>query len=326
MRCAIHREQHYGIAHARYTIYMLTRHAHGPTTWIDLENPSTEELTLVREEFNIDPRIEEELTKPTPYPIQVSGADYLYLVLHFPTTDPAGGAKSQEVDLIIGKHFLITSRYEAIESIHGLHRVFEAEELLGLPAKGVHADVLLERVLQHLYGAISEEAQTIMHRLERIEKDVFSGRERQTVRAISDVGRVLLRFDTTLSRHAELLPYFLRELEHREFFGENFAVRAGHLEALREHVAGVIRSYREVASELRITNDSLLSASQNEVMKTLTVISFAVLPSTLLVSFFQMNIGGIPFQHEAWAFYIVLALAFMISVGFIVFSKKKGWI
>ena len=54
------------------------------------------------------------------------------------------------------------------------------------------------------------------------------------------------------------------------FFGKSFKESASHIEAEREHVASLVQSYREVATELRDTNDSLLSASQNEVMKTLT--------------------------------------------------------
>ncbi len=94
------------------------------------------------------------------------------------------------MDFIVGKHFLITARYEVIDSIHNLHKVFEAEELLGLPG-AARTDALLERVIRRLYSALSDETEHAARSLERIERDIFSGKERETVRTVSDIGRVL---------------------------------------------------------------------------------------------------------------------------------------
>ena len=155
---------------------MVNRHTRGHIQWIDLESPTRQELHEIMHEFNIDSRVEEEIINETPYPLVVSSKDYLYLVLHFPASNPDGGAKNQEIDFIIGKHFLITARYELIDSIHNLHKVFEAEELLGLPMNPDHADALLERVLRRLYSALREDVELIGRKLDRIEADIFGGK------------------------------------------------------------------------------------------------------------------------------------------------------
>jgi magnesium transporter len=277
-------------------------------------------------EFKIDARIEEEIITETPYPIVVSSKNYLYLVLHFPTSDPNGGAKNQEIDFIIGKHFLITARYETINSIQNLHKVFEAEELIGLPVTTDHADVLLERVMRRLYSALREDVELIGRSLEHIEADIFSGKERKTVRVISDVNRVLLRFDMTIGRHAESLSSLLAELSLPTFFGKEFLERSTHIDAEREHVASLIAAYREVATELRDTNDSLLSSSQNEVMKNLTVIAAIVLPLTLITSLFQMNVDDVPFAQDPHAFWIIGGLDIVLVILLTAFSKYKKWL
>ena len=214
---------------------MINRHTRGHIHWVDMESPTREELKSVMQEFGIDARIEEEIVTETPYPIVVSSKDYLYLVLHFPASDPNGGAKNQEIDFIIGKHFLITARYETIDSIHNLHKVFEAEELLGLPVSTDHADALLERVLRRLYGALREDVELIGKKLDKIEADIFGDKERKTLRVISEVNRVLLRFDMTIGRHAESLSSLLAELSLPSFFGKEFLERSTHIEAEREH-------------------------------------------------------------------------------------------
>lgn len=278
------------------------------------------------QEFGIDARIEEEIINVTSYPIVVSSNAYLYLILHFPASDPTGGARNQEVDFIVGKNFLITARYEIIESIHNLHKVFESEELLGLPPSDQHIDALLERVLRRLYAALREEVETIGRRLERIEEDIFGGKERETVRVISEVNRVLLRFDTTIGRHAESLSSLLSELSLPSFFGRPFMAHAARIDAEREHVASLISSYRDVAAELRDTNDSLLSASQNEVMKTLTVITFIILPLTLLSSLFQIDAPDRPLINNPHEFWTIVTLSVVITTCLVLFSKLKRWL
>ena len=305
---------------------MISRHTRGHIHWVDLESPTRQELQEIMREFKIDARIEEEIVTETPYPIVVSSKNYLYIVLHFPTSDPNGGAKNQEIDFIIGKHFLITARYETINSIHNLHKVFEAEELLGLPITTEHADALLERVLRRMYAALREDVEIIGNSLGRIEKDIFGGKERRTVRVISDVNRVLLRFDMTIGRHAESLSSLLAELSLPTFFGKEFLDRSAHIDAEREHVASLITAYREVAAELRDTNDSLLSASQNEVMKNLTVITAIVLPLTLLTSLFQMNVGDVPLAENPNAFWIISGIDLVLVVLLVAFSKYKKWL
>jgi magnesium transporter len=304
---------------------MITRHVRGKVVWVDLESPTRQELRDVMREFGIDGRIEEEVASQTPYPIIVSSSKYHYLILHFPASEPTGGTRSQEIDFIIGKKFLITTRYESITTIHNLHKVFEAEELLGL-SRANSGDQLLERVMRRLYGSIQEEVEVIGKRLDRIEHDIFSGKERQTVKVISEVNRVLLRFDMMIKRHEENLELLLDELSAPAFFGPSFTESAAHIRAERDHVASLISSYRETAAELRDTNDSLLSASQNEVMKTLTVITFIILPLTLLASIFQMNIPDVPFRSDPNAFWIFLLLSAIMTSFLVWYTRHRNWL
>lgn len=304
---------------------MTTRHSYGKTLWVDLEAPRREELREVMHEFDIAPEIEEEIVSPTPYPVIAAYPEYAYLILHFPTADLKGGARNQEVDFIVGKNFIITVRYEVIGSIHNLHKVFEAERLLGTITE-VEGPALLERIMRRLYGAMRDEMESVAISLDRIERDIFSGKERRTVRTISEVARVLLRFDTSLMRHEEPLADFLEHLSLPAFFGKGFARTAAKIESEREHVETLVASYRAVASELRETNDSLLSTSQNETMKVFTAITVILLPMTLIAGIFGMHTQYEPLMGHPHDFWIVLSI--MLGVGLItaVFLRHKKWI
>lgn len=307
-----------------YCIAMIQRHTRGNVTWVDLEAPSAEELSLVMAEFGVDNRVEEEIARPTPYPLTLTTQDYLYLILHFPTAEEQDGTKNQEVDFIVGKNFLITARYEVIDSIHALHKTFEAEELLEKPTES-QADTLLERVMTRLYAAIHDGIEREGRGLEKIESAIFSGKERATVYTISRTGRALLRFETVLNRHEEPLDEFLSNLAVADFFGKRFSERAARIRAAHDHAAALVANYRAVLRELRITNDSLLSTSQNEVMKTLTIMAVAALPMTLVASVFGMNINDMPLVHEPGGFVKVLVLMAAASLLVFLFFKLKRW-
>lgn len=305
---------------------MITRHERHGITWIDMESPTRAELEEVIAEFAVDARIEEEIISPTPYPLVVDTEHYLYLVLHFPTTDPKGGAKSQEIDFIVGKDFLVTCRYEVITTIHNLHKVFESEELLGISKRKPSTADLLERIMRQLYSAISEEAGQFARMLERIEEDIFTSKERRTVQDLSLVGRVLLRFDTTLQRHKEPLREFLKQLTHPNFFGKGFEKHAAHIEAEHGHASTVVSSYREVTNELRETNDALLSTAQNEIIQRLTIITFAAFPLTVITSVFGLSIHHLPLVDDPNAFWTILAIMGLTLVLLLSYFKYKRWL
>ncbi len=310
----------------RYTVStMITRHERNGLVWIDLESPTREELRAIVDEFGIDPHIEEEIIAPTPYPLFVPIDDYSYVVLHFSTSDVTGGARNQEIDIIAGKDFIITVRYEVVGSILTLHKAFEAEELLGIPASGA-GEALLERLLRHLYGALGEETERLARVLERIEADIFSGKERRTVRAISEVGRILLRFETTLTRHTEPLTAFLSSLSAANFYGKKFDRVASRIEAERAHVAALVSSYRAVARELRTTNDSLLSSSQNEAMKTFTAMALFTFPLTLIAAAFTVPAKHTPIIGTDWDFWYIVGIMILVDAVLFVYLKFKKWL
>ena len=305
---------------------MMTRHTRGKITWIDLESPSPDELHQVMTEFSISSSIEDQIIAPTPYPLVISFPTYSYLILHFPVTSATGGARNQEIDFIVGKRFIITVRYEVVDSIINLHKVFEAEDLLGLSATSSESEeYLVEHIFRRLYHAIREQLEATERQLERIELDIFSGKERATVRTISDVGRILLRFEMILRRNAEPLIVFLEELKRPGFFGPKFEKHAVNIKAELDHVAGIVASFRDVATELRITNDSLLSSSQNQVMKTLTVVTFIMFPLSIVPAIFAVDTGPNSILHHPDFIAAIFGLMGIIAISLFVLSKFRRW-
>lgn len=305
---------------------MLFRYEYKDGMWVDLEQPTEEELRAVAQEFGINDRIELELLSPTPSPLVASAPGMALLVLHFPAHgESEGEMKDQEIDFIVGPHFILTVRYEVVASLHRLKKILETETFLaeGTP---MASDVLLEILFAHLYTSVRDHAHHSSVQLAHVEHDMFDGHERDTVRAISSISREFLHLEAALANQEEPLARFLKVLTTRNFFGPSFADRASRILAERMQMAHLIRTYRAVTTELRETNKSLLETRQNDIIKTLTVVNMIFLPLGLITWIFAMRTEGMPFVASENAFWIVLGIMLAVALVLTLLFARKRWI
>jgi magnesium transporter len=306
---------------------MVFRHERG-ASWIDLEQPAPDELAALAKELGIGARIGEELSAPSPIPLALAEGDTALLVLHFPTRDAqdeADDSREQEIDLVVGREYLLTVRYEVVAPLHALHKSLEAHELLGIAPK-IGADDFLELVLGKIFDAARDRAKHIALRLGKVEHDVFSGAERDTIRTISLIHREFLHLESAVADNEDPLAHFLAAVERRGLFGAHFAERATRVLAERDHVARLTSTHRKVASELQETNATLLNATQNEIMKTLTIMAFVTFPLTLIAGIFSMDTTHNPIVGTRYDFWVVLGLMLVMAVGFFVYFRMKRWL
>ncbi len=79
-----------------------------------------------------------------------------------------------------------------------------------------------------------------------------------------------------------------------------------------------------VLSGLMDARASIVSNNLNVLMKTLNIITIAIMVPTLVVSAFSMNVT-IPMQAHPHAFWIIMGLALLSVIGFISFWRFKRW-
>ena len=305
---------------------MVFRHNRSGATWIDLEQPTPDELAAALREFNVGERIGAELAAPSPIPLSMAEDGAALLVMHFPTHDDEDTTREQEVDLVAGRDFLLSVRYEVIAPLHALHKSLEAHELLGL-APTIKADDLLELVVGKIFDAERDHAKHVAGRLTKVEHEMFSGRERETVRQISLIQREFLHLESAAADNEDPLAHFLDSLERRSFYGPSFAERRARVLAERDHVARLILTHRKIAGQLQETNVALLNAAQNQIMKTLTVITFIFLPLELIAGIFAMDeTVDMPLIHAAHGFWIIIGIMVAIGTSFFIYFRAKRWL
>lgn len=82
--------------------------------------------------------------------------------------------------------------------------------------------------------------------------------------------------------------------------------------------------YSDILAGLMDARASIVSNNLNVLMKTLTIITIAIMAPTLVVSAFSMNVG-IPLSKNPFAFWIIMGLGLLAMFGFLAFLRIKRW-
>lgn len=307
---------------------MMYKYKHQNVTWIDLENPTREEVREIIEEYEIEPIVGEELLNPTHRARVDLHKNYIYLILHFPTqfSPKNTGVKHQieEVDFIIGKDFVITTRYGSIDAILEFSKIFETDSLLSRKHLTQHGGFMFYHMIRGIYKSLFTKVEDIKATLSVFEEDIFDGKEKEMVFELSKMNRVILYFKEALLLHKEILTSF--EQAGQTLFDKEFAFYLRAVLGEYYKVENTLQSAKDYLNELRETNDSLLSTKQNEIMKTLTVVNFIILPLTLMAGIFGMNTLNTPIAGDPNDFWILVAIMAASGLLALIIFKRKKWL
>lgn len=305
---------------------MISRYtAHG-LTWIDLESPTAEETMHVVEEFSLPKLVGQEMADHTLRSKVDLYPDFLYLILHFPTIGRDGAAaKDQEIDFIIGKNFLITVRYELVERVNDFAKLFETESMRSETTIARHGGFIFMQMMKDFYRKSLHELETLTQTIKNIEQQIFESNEASTVRRISATSRKLLDFKQSIRYHNEVLRSY--ESASKRLFGEEYSYYAEVITSEYRKVDNILENHRDVLAELQRTNDSLLTSKSNEIMKNFTIMTFVMLPLTLITGVFGMNtLPDLIFIRNMQDFYFIIGAMLITGSIMFLFFKIRRWL
>jgi magnesium transporter len=295
-------------------------------TWVDIENPSMDELRKIMEKYNLDPAMTKEMALTTFKERVISKDGKIYAVFHFPALRHShGDGVKQEIDFVIGKDFIITNRYEHIDAIESFSKFFEVNATLEKEIMEDHGGFVMYYILKELYKSVSNELDSINDELSFVEKGIFDGQEKEMVSSISKLSRDLLNIQHTIIGHGDILEKII-SMGDQYLEDESFIYDIRKIKNESDRVNRYLTDSMDFLSELRETNNSLLSTKQNEIMKTLTILAFVVLPFSIITGFFQMNTVNTPFVGSENDWYIVILVELIIVISLFIFARLKKWL
>jgi magnesium transporter len=300
----------------------LVRADKGLLIWVNLFAPTPEESTAILEDvFSFHPLAIEDCLAVSRYPKIEDYEDYLYLVMHACAFNKEDQFRTTELDLFLGKSFLVTHHSEPLASITAT-----IDRIQKNPASVTRGmDRLAHFILDTMVDAYQPVLADLTKEIGSLEDTVFLSHDseptvirefrarkkelndlQQIVRPQRDVANRLARGEFKLIRPV-LLPYF-RDL-------------LGNLNRIESTAT-------QLSDQLYMTLDVFLNKASyetNEIIKVLTLLTGITTPTLLLGTWYGMNLKMPEYQWE-YAYPVAIALDFVATIGIIIWLRKKHWL
>lgn len=315
-------------ARLRYNTGMTyTRSAKG-MVWIDLVSPSEDEIASAVKRYDLHPLVGEELKSSSSSARAVFYGDHALVVLTLPVRVKKSGAyeiADREVDFVIGKNFLLTARFDAIEQMEYFAKVFETNSILDKSGQLEQPGHLFYHMVKRIYAGMIEDLENIRDTLVLAEASIFGGNERRMVEVLSGISRELIDFRQTARMHRDLWGE-MAAADGRSLFGDDFVPYIRDIGEEFSRISEIATNARELLADLRETNDSLLNTRQNDIIRTLTIITFVFYPATFIAALFTIPASYVPLVDSDAGWTYILAGMVIITVGIWWVVKRKRWL
>lgn len=296
----------------------------GKITWVDVLNPTTDELRELIEKFKINPDLLTDAGTRGSQPVVLTAGNMMKLVLHFPIVKRKDVTQPHELELIVTQKALISIRYEDIEAVDRFRKEFEVVTLLYKAKRTATGGHLLYSLLSVMYEALNLKLDYLESQMPDIEAGIDAGKEKEMVSLVSELSRKVMTFRHIVRLHDRLLREAREQTEI--CFGTNVSKE---IDELYEQLGGILRRANnlfEVTEGLRNTNMALLTIKQNEITKLFTIMAFVTFPLSLFSSLFGMNTSAAPIVGNPGDFWIIVGIMSVATICFFAFFKYKHWI
>ena len=292
----------------------------GVMIWVDLDAATESEITTVMQEaFGVHPLTIEDCVQDTPLPKVEQMENYLYMVVHAVDYTRADKFSTTELDLILGKNFLITFHRHALRPLTSAMERFKKNVPTPVRGPDRFAHTLIDLIVENYKPALDElrqeveviEEAVVARAKGNLTKDIIETREnlttlRQTIRPQREIVTQLALGKTPFFR-PKLLPY-LRDLSDDLLRIEEQA------KGWSEQLIFAFRLHLNRASH-----------EANAGIRVLTGITAVTIPLLLIGSWFAMNFHNMPLLTSRPAYWISLVVMVVTTAFMVLYLKKRKW-
>ena len=304
--------------------------------WVDLQNPDRTDVEKLAEKYNFNLLNIEDCVTKFELPKLDSYDDHFFVILHFPPlSQKIGISKNSQLSIFVGKDFLVTVHQGDLKPLVELAEICKTnsdqqkkEKLLGKSP-----GFLLHEIIDVLVDDLLHTSRKIIANLDEIEDRVFD-ETKPVARNIALLRREINR----LRRIVNPLKRFVLEIAKniKRFSERGDEELTLYFDDVIDHIDKVIETLEESRETMEIYKDTdfvLSTEKTNKVLAVLTIIFTLAIPSTVIGTFYGMNVnlpGGLD-NHATilgpfTTFIIVIIASAIPAILMFAYFKKLGWI
>lgn len=301
-------------------------------SWIDLHDPTDEEIARVEQACGIEVPTRENLRE-----IEASSrlrTDRGSIYMSAPLFAGAGGAhwKLSPAGFILAERFLVTVRFDALQPFETARREAGAGGEPPPPPR------MLLKLLEEIVDQDADELERCAERLTESSAEIFAeqprprrklGHETRRLRALmvatGGTSERMTRVRHTFLAIGRIADFLLDRCGER-FDDDDLRQR---LTSIRKDIASLDEFESSMSGRVQLLLDAatgFISMEQNDVVKVLTVVSVAGVPPVLVAGIYGMNFRYLPELAWPWGYPFALALMLATTVLPVLWFKWRDWI
>ncbi|MCD6353975.1 MAG: magnesium transporter CorA family protein [Prolixibacteraceae bacterium] len=288
--------------------------------WINASQPTPSEIEQLKSEFKVPVDIIQDILDVDERPRVEYDDDWTLIIYRIPVANPNNGVPFQTVPLGV----LVTSEYT-------LTLCSTKNEVLNFDQPSLYRENKQQTtdILNFLFRLSLRSAQVFLKYLKQINQ--------QTAAIEQDLEKSIRNKELNkLLKMEKCLVYFITSLKANELVLTKLGnAKKNTISELNEDLLEdavienkqaleMARIYSDIQSGMMDAFASVISNNLNVVMKQLASISIILMIPTLIASLYGMNVPNY-FEHNLWAFPLIIGVSALMSfIGIFIF-RKKDW-
>lgn len=303
-----------------------TGYDEGPkVTWINIDGLHDPDIVnQAAQRFALHPLVLEDIvhTGQRPKIEELKDGSIFVIVQMLTYNEKLCRVEDEQVSFILNKHSLLSFQERSGGD------VFDAVRKRILAQKGRICGLGPDYLMYALLDAIVDQYFVVLERMgediEDIEEKLLSKPSPSQLEALHSLRREALN----LRRY--IFP--LREVVSRLEKGGEGMIQENTVYYLRDlydhtiQVMDTVETFRDMLASMVELYLSNISLKMNEIMKVLAMFTSLFTPLTFLAGLYGMNFKNMPELEWPWGYYAVLAVMALVTIGMVLFFRKRGWI
>jgi len=290
------------------------------TLWVDLQNPTSDEIKSVEEKFDVSFQSQQEQAEIESSSRYIEEDDRLVANSNFLIPTRNHEYKTVPVNFLLKDDVLFTYRFADLKSFADMVKKIKSKRTVFSDGAQIMIAIFESRID---YDA--DLVESLSTRVKEINKqlDLDAKLDREMLLLINDYQELTMSIRENVVDKQRVISAMIRS---NGWFTSDEQAR---LRIVIKDINSLIDHTNFIFERLEFLQNTflgLVNLEQNNIIKIFTVLSLVLLPPTLIASIYGMNFTDMP--ELSWRFGYLFALGLMaISSGLTYyFFKKKNWL
>jgi magnesium transporter len=289
--------------------------------WVDLEDPTEFESDTLVEIFNFHDLAVEDCLEDNPHPKVDDYEEYLFLVAHALQAGLDSPLRAIELDIFLGKNFVVTFHKEALKTISQIRELALRKPDLFF---GHGPDRLVHAILDQLVDNYTPVLDEYDAKIESLEEVMFKDADSKVLTSLMEVKRDVFHLRRIIAPQRDMVNHLTRN--------PSVFIKSKHLMYYRDvhdhlfQIYGLVEGFHEVLNSILQVYFSSSSHKLNQMIQRMTILATLSMPTVMIASIYGMNFQQMPELGWRYGYFLSLGLMFLVSGGMLAVMKFKKWI